>query len=143
MKVEAQITHEFDVAAIKVSAQVRYWEDAQVGDTVDEDGSNIPLRNGECWEPIIDLNTGRIRNWPEGVVASVHYKICDAGTYALLDPQDRTIASRDGYVPKLLSPGDEGYGDYIIMDINDDGVIAGWRAEIEPDEWKWQTATSE
>ena len=54
------------MAAIKVSAQVRYWEDAQVGDTVDEDGSKIPLRNGDYWEPVIDLKAGRIRNWPEG-----------------------------------------------------------------------------
>lgn len=143
MKVEAQITHEFDVAAIKVSAQVRYWEDAQVGDTVDEDGSQIPLRTGDCWEPVIDLDTGRIRNWPDGVVASVHYKVCDAGVYELLDAQDRTIAVRDGYVPAVLSPGGSGYGDYIIMDIGGDGVLAEWRADIDPDDWKWQVASSD
>ena len=140
MKVQAQITCDFDVAAIKVSAQVRYWEDAKVGDAQDEDGTKIPLRNGDYWEPIIDLDTGRIRNWPEGVEADVHYKVCDAGLYTLIDADGRTLATRDGYVPDILSPAGSGYGDYIIMEIGGDGVIADWRADIEPDEWKWQTA---
>ena len=143
MKVEAQITHEFDVAAIKVSAEVRYWEDAQVGSVVDVDGSKIPLRNGDCWEPVIDLDTGRIRNWPDGVVASVHYKVCDAGVYELLDAQDRTIAVRDGYVPDILSPAESGYGDYIILNIGGDGVLAEWRADIDPEDWKWKAPSSD
>ena len=143
MRVEAQVPHEFEVAAIKISAQVRYWEDAQVDNAVDVDGSKIPLRNGDCWEPVVDLEMGRIRNWPDGVVASVHYKVCDAGVYELLDAQDRTIAVRDGYVPAVLSPGGGGYGDYIIMDIGGDGVIANWSAEIEPENWKWQVASSD
>ena len=85
----------------------------------------------------IDLDTGRIRDWPEGVEADVHYKVCDAGVYTLLDAEGRAVATRDGYVPDLLSPGDNGYGDYIIMEIGADGVIADWDAEIDPDEWKW------
>lgn len=140
MKVQAQITCDFDVAAIKVSAQVRYWEDAKVGDAQDEDGTKIPLRNGDYWEPIIDLDTGRIRNWPEGVEADVHYKVCDAGYYELLDSQGRSVAFIDGYVPDILSPAGSGYGDYIIMEIGGDGVIADWRADIYPEDWKWQTA---
>ena len=137
MKVQAQITHEFDVAAIKVSAQVRYWEDAYVDAAEDADGLLIPLRRGDCWVPIIDIDTGRIRGWPEGRVAEINYKVCDAGTYTLLDAEGRTLATRDGYVPDLLSPCGSGYGDYIIMKIGADGVIADWDAEIDPDEWKW------
>lgn len=137
MKVQAQITRDYDVAAIKVSAAVRYWEDGKVGESEDTDGTLMPLRNGDLWEPIIDLDTGRIRDWPEGVEADVHYKVCDAGVYTLLDAEGRAVATRDGYVPDLLSPGDNGYGDYIIMEIGADGVIADWDAEIDPDEWKW------
>ena len=137
MKVQAQITRDYDVAAIKVSAAVRYWEDGKVGESEDSDGTLMPLRNGDLWEPTIDLDTGRIRDWPEGVEADVHYKVCDAGTYTLLDAEGRTLATRDGYVPDLLSPCGSGYGDYIIMKIGADGVIADWDAEIDPDEWKW------
>ena len=137
MKVQAQITHDYEVAAIKVSAAVRYWEDGKVGESEDTDGTLMPLRNGNLWEPTIDLDTGRIRDWPEGVEADVHYKVCDAGVYTLLDAEGRTLATRDGYVPDLLSPRESGYGDYIIMEIGADGVIAGWDAEIYPDEWKW------
>lgn len=137
MKVQAQIIRDYDVAAIKVSAAVRYWEDGKVGESEDSDGTLMPLRNGDLWEPTIDLDTGRIRDWPEGVEADVHYKVCDAGVYTLLDAEGRTLATRDGYVPDLLSPCESGYGDYIIMEIGADGVIADWDAEIDPDEWKW------
>ncbi|QIL72268.1 hypothetical protein G7048_19065 [Diaphorobacter sp. HDW4B] len=137
MKVQAQITHDYEVAAIKVSAAVRYWEDGKVGESEDTDGTLMPLRNGDLWEPTIDLDTGRIRDWPEGVEADVHYKVCDAGVYTLLDAEGRTLATRDGYVPDLLSPCGSGYGDYIIMKIGADGVIADWDAEIDPDEWNW------
>jgi hypothetical protein len=30
------------------------------------------------------------------------------------------------YVPKMLSPKEEGWGDYIIMDIDTDGQIQDW-----------------
>ena len=140
MKVQAQITREFDVAAIKVSAQVRYWEDGKVGGVEDTDGTLIPLRKGDCWEPVIDIDAGRIRGWPEGTVAEIHYKVCDAGMYTLLDADGRALATREGYVPELLSPGDNGYGDYIIMDVNHHGEISNWDAEIDPHDWKWVAA---
>ena len=143
MKVQAQITQDFEVVAIRISAQVRYWEDGRVGGSDDVDGTLIPLRNGDCWEPSIDLDTGRIRNWPSGVKADVHYKVCDAGVYTLLDAAGKALATRDGYVPELLSPGCSGCGDYIIMDIGPDGVISDWRADIDVDDWVWQLAAAD
>ena len=139
MKVQAQITQDFEVVTIKVSAQVRYWEDGRVAGSDDVDGTLIPLRSGDCWEPSIDLDTGRIRDWPSGVQADVHYKVCDAGVYTLLDAEGNTLATRSGYVPDLMSPGGEGYGDYIIMKIGQDGLIAKWRAELDIDDWTWLT----
>ena len=76
---------EIEVTAIGITAEVRYWEDATVNGVEDTDGALIPLRFGDCWMPIIELDTGRVRDWPEGTTADIHYKVCDAGEYELLD----------------------------------------------------------
>ena len=70
---------------IEIGAEVRYWEDATVNGQEDMDGTRIPCRNGKVWEPVIDLKTGHISNWPVGTEANIHYKVCDAGEYWLLD----------------------------------------------------------
>ena len=61
----------FEVAFLQVSAEVRYWEDAAINGAEDEAGTLIPFRNGDLWEPVIDLVAGRIVDWPEGVVADI------------------------------------------------------------------------
>lgn len=122
---------------IEVSAGVRYWEDANLNGQEDTEGK-VPLRNGENWEPVIELATGRILNWPEGVEASIHYKVCDAGEYWLLDGAKQRIAKwKDYYVPNdILCVGDNGYGDYIIFKVGADGVVVGWaKPEIDPEHW--------
>lgn len=124
-----------DAVYLQVEAEVRYWEDATVNGVEDEAGT-IPFRDGDNWKPLIHIATGRIKNWPEGTTASVHYKVCDAGRYTLLDEEGNAIHSIDGYVPRIMSPKDNGYGDYIIMDVGTDGLIDKWRVtldEFEPD----------
>lgn len=37
----------------------------------------------------------------------------------------------DGYVPGLMSPGGDGFGDYVIMTVGGDGVIENWDVELE------------
>lgn len=128
------------VSYLKVSAGVRYWEDATVNGVEDTDGHLIPLRVGDNWEPIIDLRTGKIQGWPEGTAADVHYKVCDEGEYLLLDAQQQPVGKhRSAYVPDdLLCPTGNGYGDYIIMKIGPDGQIDGWPSSppINSDEWE-------
>lgn len=113
---------------IEVSAGVRYWEDAAVDCVEDADGSLIPMRKGDNWEPVIRLADGAIMEWPDGVTADVHYKVCDAGEYWLLDDERRRVAKWAGfYVPNdFLCHGDNGYGDYIIFKVGPDGLIEGW-----------------
>ena len=111
------------VRYLKVQAGVRYWEDASVNGVEDEDGSLIPCRDGETWAPVIDLDTGIIQDWPADTIASIHYKVCDDGCYALLDADRKEVKSIDGYVPSIMCPGDNGYGDYIIMTVGPDGAI--------------------
>lgn len=128
----------FEVAFLQVSAEVRYWEDAAINGAEDEAGTLIPFRNGDLWEPVIDLVAGRIVDWPEGVVADIHYKVCDQGEYWLLDADKKRIAKwSDDYVPNaLLCPEVEGYGDYIIMAVDGSGAIRGWKSQTHlSDEW--------
>jgi len=127
-----------EAAFIEVEAGVRYWEDATVNGVEDEAGTLIPLRVKDEWCPTINLAMGRVSEWPTGTTAEVHYKVCDAGRYWLLDKEGNRIATRDGYVPgQFLCHGDNGYGDYIIMKIDGEGKIADYhRPSVEPDEWR-------
>ena len=123
MKAKFTVTKEFDVEYLFVEAGVRYWEDGVINGVEDKDG-NIPCRDGDCWKPLININTGKIINWTQGVRANIHYKVCDNGTYKLLDANMELIKKIRDYVPKMLSPKEEGWGDYIIMDIDTDGKIS-------------------
>jgi len=117
---------------LKVEAEPRYWEDASVnGKPESDDNPTIPCRTKGCWTPLIELSTGKIVGWPGGTTAEVHYKVCDAGRYALLDESRTEIVSVDGYVPRMMAPGGNGYGDYIIMSIGSDGTIADWQIELD------------
>ena len=115
---------------LKAECGVRYWEDATVNGVEDEDGSRIPFRSGDAWRPLIDLETGAIVDWPSGVTADIHYKVCDDGRYALLDADHHPLRDIDGYVPGMLSPGGSGYGDYVIMKVDGEGRIENWRADL-------------
>lgn len=130
MKAKFTVTKEFDVEYLFVEAGVRYWEDATIDGIQDEDG-NIPCRDGDCWKPLININTGKIINWTQGVRANIHYKVCDNGTYKLLDANMELIKKIRDYVPKMLSPKEEGWGDYIIMDIDADGQIKDWKIILD------------
>lgn len=123
---------------IEVGADVRYWEDATVNGKNDSDGTLIPCRSGNSWEPVIDLATGQILNWPAGLEADIHYKVCDAGEYWLLDSAKQRIAKWNGYyVPNyILCVGDNGYGDYIIFKVGADGIVIGWKKPyLDAEQW--------
>lgn len=127
-----------EVEFLHVCAEVRYWEDAIVNGVEDGDGSLIPCRTGECWTPSIRLSDGQVGNWPVGVEADIHYKVCDQGEYWLADTNGNRVAKWVGhYVPDdLLCIGDNGYGDYIILKIGVDGRIKGWnQLNIDAEQW--------
>ncbi|MFK4871619.1 hypothetical protein [Novosphingobium sp. ZW T3_23] len=125
---------------IEVEARVRYWEDASVNGTPeDNDAPTIPLRNGDNWCPRIRLSDGLVEGWPAGVTADVHFKVCDEGLYWLTGASGERLMKWSGYyVPNdFLCPADEGFGDYIIMQIGEGGKIADWSVpEIDADEWE-------
>jgi len=114
---------------IEVDAGVRYWEDATVNELEDVDGTLVPFRSGDRWRPVIRLDDGQVMNWPEGMTARIHYKVCDDGNYWLQDAHGNRIAQRlCEYVPdKFLCHGDEGWGDYIIFNVSARGLIENYR----------------
>lgn len=151
MKITINKPIEYEAKYLKVDAGVRYWDDAKVNgeyDTNCEDSENpgvpptIPcaeyigeqnrvLNGGDWrWRPLIDIETGQIVNWRQGTTANIHYKVCDDFACEILDPKKDVIASYDGYVPKVMCPADDGYGDYIIMNIDENGFIQRWNKEF-------------
>lgn len=131
MKITLTIKQEFDAKFLRASCGVRYWEDAKVDGVSDEAGDLVPCRDGDCWAPLIDLKAGVIVNWTQGKTADIHFEVCDAGAYSLLDTEKNLIKTIDGYVPTIMCPEGNGYGDYVIMKVDADGRIANWRPTLE------------
>lgn len=122
-----------EIKYLLVKAHVRYWEDSTINGIEDtENGEIIPCKQGEMWCPKIDIATGIIQNWEIGKTASIHYKVADCCGWELLDENNSVISSQeDGYVPRTLCPAENGYGDYIIMNIDEKGQIEKWRFDID------------
>ena len=133
MKIKLKIEKEFDAKYLKVEAGVRHWEDTEVnGEPDTENGDNIPCVNEERdWCPLIEIDTGKIINWEIGKTADIHYKVCDDGKYTLLDQNKDEIKSIEGYVISDLAIGERGFGDYIIMTIDENGIIENWNPTLE------------
>lgn len=131
MKQIIKVEKEVNITTLEVDAGIRWWEDAEV-DGVQEnaDGEYIPCREEDRWKPIIDINKGIITNWELGKTACVHYKVCDEGIYTLKDEEGNIVVERADYVPRIMCPAENGYGDYINMNIDASGVIAEWNPDI-------------
>lgn len=131
MKATVKIEKEVELKTLVVKAKVRYYEDAIVNGVEDIEGNLIPCKKDYMWCPIIDLDTGIITNWRKGVHANIHYKVCDAGCYYLQDADGNTILSiENDCVPAMMCPKDNGYGDYIIMEVDTSGQIANWNPSL-------------
>lgn len=130
MRATIKKTVEVDVIFLQASCGVRYWEDARVDGVADDSGYLIPCRNGNKWEPLIAVDTGVIKNWTPGKTARIHYKVCDDGAYTLFDGNMNPIKKVEGYVPEIMCPEENGFGDYVIMKVDAEGRIADWRADL-------------
>lgn len=131
MKITLKVEKELEAKFLQVQAGVRYWEDASVNGVEDTDGELIPCRVGDDWQPLIELETGKIINWEIGKTADIHYKVCDDGNYILLDENEGEIKSIAGYVINDLAIGESGFGDYIIMKVDENGIIEGWSPTLK------------
>ena len=131
MKTKIKIEQEVELTFLKVQANPRYCQDTEVNGASDKEGKLMPFLVAQTiWSPVIEINTGKVIEWPKGTTAKVHYKVCDAGSYYLTDQGGSIFLSiEDDYVPSCLCPTENGYGDYIIMNIDETGQIEGWPKE--------------
>lgn len=113
-----------------------YCEDIEV-DGADE----MPCMstNGMHWNPIIELDSGKIINWTKGATAELCIKVSDTGIYHLLDADKRRIYKyQDSYVPDayLVHTKERGFGDYIQFDVDTDGVIRNYKKpDFKIEDW--------
>jgi hypothetical protein len=122
-----------DVAFVAANIGARYWEDSSFNGVDDtEDGRLVPLRNGDYWSIVVNLETGQIQDWPKGTIADIHYKSCDDNTFYLLNSKGLSVAKYEGYVIDMFCPKENGFGDYVIMDIDENGFIQNWKVDLKP-----------
>lgn len=130
MKKILKVEQEFYLKTLCVSASVRYTGDSSLNGKADFAGEMPFLKNG-LWCPEIDLDSGIVKDWPKGIKAAIHYKVCDCGDYSIKDEAGKTVLEiKQYYVPKIMSPKENGYGDYIIMDIDENGQIQDWKISL-------------
>lgn len=114
-----------NVDRIKINVPVRYDEEQIPND--------FPLRKGEVWAATIELETGKIIEWPADKTGKfeMYLKVCDEGKYQIITKDGEPIGADEpagGYVPHSIVPGE--YGDYIDFKI-ENGIITNWPKEID------------
>lgn len=120
MKYQATIKKETEVKFVEIEAAVRYDEEDMPNDA--------PMRKGDLWKALIDVDQKKIIDWPQGQALSFYMKVCDQGSYRLYDENRNMIASiENDYVPNNLLPGE--YGDYLDLEIDEEGRIANWLSD--------------
>ena len=87
--------------------------------------SYTPLLGGSIWELNIDIDTGKISDWPCDRPMRVPLLVRDTGTYRLIDIDGEIVGEIvNGYVPNDVIPG--AYGEIIELDIDCDGFVTNW-----------------
>ena len=98
----------------------------------------LPCFNGFVFSPIIELSSGRVVNWVNGVSANISEKVLGDGKYYLLNrKKQRVLEYADSYVPNdYAAHGGDGYGDYVFLDIDSNGNIANYKPpKFNRNEW--------
>jgi len=122
MEIKIPTTKTVEVTDIRLELAVRYEDEEMPYD--------FPLRSGDMWRATVEIDTGKIKDWPKGKDGAVEMKVCDEGTYTLLDKDGNTVAElRNEYVPHGIVPGE--YGDYVNLQIDPTGTITNWPSNPE------------
>lgn len=120
----------------RIDAPISYWEDADINGVEDNHDEPtmpfaVPVDNKweHCykWLITIDITTGNIVGWPKGTVAHTNYKVCDNGTYSLLNSDNELLITVSSYVPSFI----DYYGDYLEFDIDENGHIKDFKMTEE------------
>lgn len=122
MKVVVNMPREIDIKYLSLKLPVLYD---------DEDiAYDFPLRKGDMWEAIVDLDTRTIQNWHQGKAETLSMKVCDEGVYFLYDEYMQPIADiSENHVPHGVVPGE--YGDYVHLEIDESGKILNMPTRLD------------
>lgn len=136
MERKIKVEQVIDIIGAECWIHPRRWSSSEInGEEDDNDNPRMPLIEehlGEkAWHIIINLDTGQIGNWPQGTTACIHYKSVDGNYIHLLDDRLGIVKEYDGYVPDFLCPKEDGWGDYVIMDIDENGFIQDFKANLD------------
>ena len=160
MKINRKKVVEEDIKYLYAHLHSNWWDGAQISknggefEEVDEDGSQISgflrlfnsptntgysnfVKNDRVFSLKINVDTGEVVNWPKkiegwpkGIAMHIYWKIVDEGLYQYLDNSNNIIFEYEGYVPSELAIGEAGYGDYVILNIDANGMIENWDPKI-------------
>lgn len=118
MKISIKKIEEIDIQYVYVELPIMYGNE-----DMDYD---FPLRVKNIWKGTIEIETGKILEWPEDKSEELFLKVVDMGIYRLLDKNMNIVLSIvEDYVPNRLLPPTNGYGDYVNFKIKN-GVIKNW-----------------
>jgi hypothetical protein len=120
MITKIKIEKEVNITEVLVKLNIRYGEEDITND--------FPMRNCDTWTARINIDEGRIIDWPKGQSGHLYMKVSDEGSYYLYDEDGNCVKSmEDEYVPNNLIPGK--YGDYIDLHITETGLISNWYSQ--------------
>ena len=117
MKVEVYKLTELEIHTVRIEVELH-----------DDVSESLPKHlfndDGEL-DLLIEVDTGKVISWQGNEPVSIHDNIRNNGVYTLFDKCGSEVASLDNYyIPHDLIPGKR--GEYIHIDISDDGIVTNW-----------------
>jgi hypothetical protein len=112
MRIPTTLTCTLEADAIRCVLPVLYGEEDIPRD--------FPGRVGDVLTITLDLDTGRVRDWPSDQAADLYMKVDDAGSYFLLAGEEVVARIVENYVPHCIP---EEWSDYFTPRIAHDGVV--------------------
>ena len=109
--------------------------------SIEDNESDLPVENKKFAIPLYDkenrqfdftvnIADTKVCDWNYNSLFRLRAKICDSGTYVLLDKDMNPILQIAGYVPdEVIPPQEHSWGDYVEFNISSDGKIMNWPKE--------------
>jgi hypothetical protein len=120
MKLSVMKEVEIDAVKVRIEFSPQYMDEE---DCVFNE--NTPMLENGVFSITYNIETGIIDDWPKNESFECYEKVTDGGSYYLLDSEGVELASIiENYVPDCVN---NEYGDYVIISINDDGILENLR----------------
>ena len=106
--------------------------------TLEDSDGELPAEDENFVLPLYDeenkqfdftvcLDSAGICGWNYNSDFRLRAKICDSGTYILLDELKKPLLQIDGYVPDgVIPPMEHNWGDYVDFYISSNGKVVNW-----------------